>query len=126
MATRKYDGFVAYKQSKQALRMLTWHLAEELRGAGVSANAVAPGFVRTQLNRRATGMIPAIMNLAAKFFAQTPAKGADTPSWLAASPEHASTTGKFFNTGRREITCKFRDPAEIKKLVEVCARMAPS
>lgn len=126
MKTRTYDGLTAYKQSKQALRMLSWHQADALKSAKITSNAVAPGFVRTQLNRKATGFIPAMMNFSAKLFAQTPEKGADTPTWVAASDEHATTTNKLFNTGRREMTCKFRDAGEIRKLVDVCEKMAPS
>ncbi len=60
---RKYDGFKAYAQSKQALRMLTFGLAKRLEGTGITANAVEPGFVRTDLNRNAKGLVPTLINL---------------------------------------------------------------
>ncbi len=40
---RTYDGFKAYAQSKQALRMITWGQAAAAEGTGMTANAVAPG-----------------------------------------------------------------------------------
>jgi NAD(P)-dependent dehydrogenase (short-subunit alcohol dehydrogenase family) len=40
---RPYRGTGAYRASKQATRMLTWALAERLRGTPVTANAVSPG-----------------------------------------------------------------------------------
>lgn len=126
LKTRGYSGFTAYKQSKQALRMLSWHQAEALKNKKITSNAVAPGFVRTQLNRQASGFTATMMNLSAKLFAQTAEKGADTPCWVAASDENATTTNKFFDTGRKEATCKFRDAGEIRKLVDLCEKMAPS
>jgi NAD(P)-dependent dehydrogenase (short-subunit alcohol dehydrogenase family) len=42
MLTRRYDGVQAYCQSKLALVMMTFDLAEELAGTGVTANCLHP------------------------------------------------------------------------------------
>jgi NAD(P)-dependent dehydrogenase (short-subunit alcohol dehydrogenase family) len=42
MLERGYDAFRAYRQSKLALIMFTFDLAEELKGTGVTANALHP------------------------------------------------------------------------------------
>jgi NAD(P)-dependent dehydrogenase (short-subunit alcohol dehydrogenase family) len=42
MRERGYDGMRAYSQSKLALIMLTFDLAEELQGTGVTSNALHP------------------------------------------------------------------------------------
>lgn len=42
MLERNYDGMRAYSQSKLALVMFTFDLAEELQGSGVSANVLHP------------------------------------------------------------------------------------
>ena len=116
---RKYDGFKAYGQSKQAIRMLSFGLAERLKGSGVTVNAVEPGFVKTDLNRNAKGMIPFFINVSAKLFAVSPAAGADTPLWAAVAPELEGVTGKFLG-GRKEKESKFREPGPIAELERAC------
>jgi NAD(P)-dependent dehydrogenase (short-subunit alcohol dehydrogenase family) len=50
MLERGYEGFRAYSQSKLALVMLTFDLADELRHAGVTANCLHPAtFVPTRM-----------------------------------------------------------------------------
>ena len=50
MLTGSYDGWRAYSQSKAALVMLTFDLAEELRDSGVTATTLHPGtFMPTKM-----------------------------------------------------------------------------
>lgn len=119
---RGYEGLLAYKQSKQANRMLTWALAERLAGTGVTANAAHPGFVDSELFREAKGLRGVAVRLAAFFVAKTPAQGADTMVWLASSPDVEGVTGKFWDE-RRESRCRFRDPAAVTALWEICERL---
>jgi NAD(P)-dependent dehydrogenase (short-subunit alcohol dehydrogenase family) len=119
---RPYDGYHAYAQSKQALRMLTWGLATRLEGSGVTANVAAPGFVRSELNRNVHGLRPAMINLSLRFFGTTPAKGADTPLWVAVAPELADVTGRYFE-GRAEQDGKFHDPEPIADLERRCSEL---
>ena len=55
---RRYDGYKAYAQSKQALTMLTWGLAARLAGQGCRRNTAEPGFVRTGFNPNAAARAP--------------------------------------------------------------------
>ena len=116
---RKFDGFKAYAQAKQALRMLTWGLAARLAGDKVTANTASPGFVRTDFNQNVHGFVATMINLSAKLFAVQPAEGADTPLWVAAAPELESATAKYFEA-RKEKDGKFRDPAAIADLERRC------
>jgi len=112
---RAYDGFKAYGQSKQALRMLTWGLAARLDPARVTVNAAAPGFVKTEFNRNARGFTAGMIGAMAKLFAVTAEKGARTPLWVATAPELAGVTGKYFD-GMKEKPSKFREPDAIADL----------
>ena len=120
--TRKYQGFQAYAQSKQAIRMITWGQADRLASAGITANVVAPGFVRTGLNRNARGFTVRMINLSARMFAVSPAKGADGPLWAAAAPELRGVTGKYFD-GRKERDGGPRDMTAVADLEHRCNEM---
>ena len=120
---RPYDGFKAYAQSKAALRMITWHFADLLRGKGVTANAVSPGFVRTDFNQNARGFMAALIGLSARLFATTPEKGAETPLWAATSAALAGVTGNMYEA-LKEKEPGFEDRAVIADLVQRCEAMA--
>lgn len=121
--TRKWDGFKAYAQSKQALRILTGALAKKLEGSGVTINDVAPGFVKTELNRSARGFLPMMINFFAALMAVPAAQGADTPLWAASAPELEGVTGKYFEK-RKEGDAKFRDPIAGSELERALAAIA--
>lgn len=118
---RRYDGMAAYAQSKQANRMLTWALAEKLAGK-VTANAVHPGFVASELNRQERGVRALAIRIGHALFARTPQVGAVGATWLASSKDAAGVTGKFWKD-TREITCGYREPETIRRLFAMCEEM---
>jgi NAD(P)-dependent dehydrogenase (short-subunit alcohol dehydrogenase family) len=120
--TRRYSGWHAYAQSKQAIRMVTWGQAARLAESGTTANVVAPGFVRTGLNRNAHGAQVAFINMFAKLFAVSPARGAETPLWAAVDPALADVTGKYL-VGRKAKEGGFADPAALADLEHRCDQM---
>ena len=89
-------------------------LAGRLHGSPVTANALNPGYVMTDLTRHAGGLLKVAV-VQTSFRAQTALDGADTAIWLAASPEVEGITGKFWNK-RREVRCRFRDTAAAEQL----------
>lgn len=120
---RAYSGRVAYAQSKQADRMFTWALARRLDGTGVTANAMHPGFVSTELFAKAGGLMGIMASAFAKLRALRPEEGADTAVWLAAAPEAQGQNGLFWME-RAERRCRFRDPKAEEALWKLLAEMA--
>ncbi len=96
---QRYVPFDVYSQSKLANVYFTYELARRLEETGVTANCLHPGVVSTSLFRH----LPPLLGLAVKFarpLLLTPAQGADTVVYLAAAPDVAEVSGRFFE--RRE------------------------
>jgi NAD(P)-dependent dehydrogenase (short-subunit alcohol dehydrogenase family) len=106
---RHYDNDSAYRQSKQADRMLTLAFATRLAPLKISVNACHPGDVNSALSNS--------MGFGGH---ETPDQGADTPVWLATSKEVEGITGKYFER-RKMQDCSFsRDLIQIERLFELC------
>ena len=101
---------------------LTWALARRLEGTGVTANAMHPGFVSTEIFAKGGGGLALGLSLYATLRARRPAEGADTVIWLAASPEVEGRSGLFW-VDRGEHRCRFRDEAAEEDLWQLCHRM---
>lgn len=113
---RPYDGMQAYAQSKACDRLLTWALARRFQESGVTANAMAPGLVMTDLYR---DLSPEARLALEKMGARTVPEGADTAVWLASSPEVEGMSGRFFEQ-RKEIPCEFRNVEAEERLWGIC------
>jgi retinol dehydrogenase-13 len=104
---RPYDNDVAYRQSKQAERMLTVAFAQRFKQKGVTVNACHPGDVNSQLSN----------NLGFGGH-ETPAQGARTPVWL--SRQDIELTGKYFEH-QQEVSCRFSNNLPlVEKLYQTC------
>jgi NAD(P)-dependent dehydrogenase (short-subunit alcohol dehydrogenase family) len=90
---RRYRGYQAYGESKLYNLLFTYELARRLQDTGVTANALHPGFVATRFGR--SGVMRWLMPIAQRF-ALTPEEGARTIVYLAASPEVAQLSGRYF------------------------------
>lgn len=83
----------AYAQSKLALMMATFAMADQVRGTGVVANVVHPGLVATGLVK-AGGLTGLVWRCLAPF-ARTGEQGAAAPLYAALSPEMSNVTGAY-------------------------------
>jgi NAD(P)-dependent dehydrogenase (short-subunit alcohol dehydrogenase family) len=121
---RGFDGARVYARTKRAQVVLTELWAERLRGTGVVAHAMHPGWVdtpgvRTSLPtfRRVTGPL-----------LRTPEQGADTIVWLGAAQEPGRTSGLFGHDRRARPTHLLpwtRESAEDRaRLWESCAELS--
>jgi NAD(P)-dependent dehydrogenase (short-subunit alcohol dehydrogenase family) len=103
---RHYLGQRAYNQSKLANIMFTNELARRLEGAGVTANSLHPGVVRTNFGAEDQAWFFAVMSRALLLLLKTPAQGAQTSIYLASSPNLDGVTGQYFAKGRPKTANK--------------------
>src|SRR5262249_28450137 len=114
MLERSYSGVQAYCQAKLGLVMLTFDLAEELEGSGVTANCLHPGtYMPTNMVRRA-GVEPV-----------TPLEdGVAATMRLIASPELDGVNGHYFDgTSESAPHPQAEDPEARRRLREVSAEL---
>lgn len=118
---RRFDGWTAFRQSQQAIRMLAWALAPRMTIHGINVHVCVPGTnVRTGLHRNARGLRRLRQDLAARFFGTSALAAADGPTWLAANPD-IGAAGKLW-MGRKENDRKFRDAAKTQLLWDYVER----
>jgi len=87
-----YTGARAYARAKRAQVALVREWARRLRGRGVVANAMHPGWADTP---GLAASLPGFANLIGGQL-RSAAEGVDTMLWLAAAPEARATTGRLF------------------------------
>jgi retinol dehydrogenase-14 len=101
---RDYSGQRAYNQSKLANVMFTNELARRLAGTGVTANSLHPGVVHTNFGAEDQAWWFTVVSRVIYPLLKTPAQGAETPIYLASSPEVGGVTGKFFANRKPRTT----------------------
>lgn len=106
---RRYDNDEAYRQSKQANRMLTVAYAKRFAADGITVNVCHPGDVRSKLSSD--------LGFGGH---ESPEQGARTPVWLATEPLGAEVTGRYFEK-MRESPCRFgADAGAVEELYRIC------
>ncbi len=107
---RPYDNDSAYRQSKQANRMLTVAFANQVGDSHIAVNACHPGDVNSKLS-----------NDLGFGGHESPDAGARTPAWLATTAAGRENTGRYFE-GQREKVCRFgQDSRAVEALWRVCS-----
>ena len=105
---RPYHNDTAYRQSKQADRMLAYGFSA-IYGGKIQINACHPGDANSKLS-----------NDLGFGGSETARKAAQTPVFLASSPEVQNVTGAYF-VNSRQASCQFQDNRrEIDRLMEIC------
>lgn len=94
---RPYIGLRAYGASKTAQIMTVMTLADKLKGTGVTVNAMHPGGVRTNIGRNNGWLYRAWLRGVVWPFLKDPVISGDALYYLAAAPELAKTTGRYFH-----------------------------
>ncbi len=101
-STRGYNQQRAYNQSKLANVLFTYELARRLKGTGVTANALNPGWVNTSMTQN-TGGIAAVINAVARPWQWAPERGAKTSIFLASASAVEGVTGAYFDEHQRQV-----------------------
>ena len=119
-----YDGTTAYARAKRGLVILTELWAAELAPHAISVQAMHPGWVDTP---GLQASLPTFYRYLRPLL-RTPAQGADTITWLAASPVAGRTSGLFW-LDRKPRTVHVlpgtrETPAERRALLAALDRMA--
>ena len=106
---RRYDNDEAYRQSKQANRMLTVAFAERLQPFQIAVNACHPGDVHSNLSHS--------LGFGGH---ETPDQGASTPIWLATEAVGQTRSGAYFEH-KREVKCSFATERHaVATLYKIC------
>ena len=120
MGEKEYSGSQAYNQSKLANVMFTYELAKRLEGTGVTATALHPGLTSTAFSAEDPSM--GLLVKVLRPFMKSPARGAETPIFLASSPEVAGVSGEYFAEPQGEEVPRFSyEAATTARLWQVSA-----
>ena len=106
---RPYNNDAAYRQAKQANRMISVAFADRLAPKGITVNACHPGDVNSKLS-----------NAFGFGGSESPEQGAETPLYLSLSDEVRGVTGKYYEH-LQQVACPFvKDAREVEQLYQLC------
>jgi NAD(P)-dependent dehydrogenase (short-subunit alcohol dehydrogenase family) len=120
------QGWSAYRRSKLANILFTSELARRLAGTTVTANCLEPGFVASRFGDAGDGWsLRFFIRLGKRLLAISPAEGAKTIVFLAASPDVATVSGRYYSK-RKAIkpSNAARNMATARRLWDESARIA--
>ncbi|MCX6032582.1 MAG: SDR family NAD(P)-dependent oxidoreductase [Chloroflexi bacterium] len=94
---RRYNGYRGYGASKIAQLLTTWEFADRLQGAGVTINAMHPGDVRTNIGMNNGSLYRWFQRNVIWHILKAPVISGEALYYLAAAPEMADVSGRFFH-----------------------------
>jgi WW domain-containing oxidoreductase len=111
---RGYGAVRAYGQSNVARILFARALARRLSGCGITVNSLHPGVIgSTNLVRH----LNPLLALGIRLFSRTIPEGAATQCYLAANPEVADVTGRYFSD------CRIVEPSRVARDDELGERL---
>lgn len=124
-SVRKYNGVMAYLQSKVADVMFTYDFAEQIKDTKVTINAVHPGVVKTNLGAEtSSGLLAFFVKFSDKFVAITPEKSAERIVYLATDEALSDVSGKYFKGEKKPAsTNSFSYDPENRQKLAVLTKM---
>ena len=94
---RPYIGLRAYGASKVAQLLTTWEFADRLKGSGVTINAMHPGDVKTNIGNNNGPLYRWFLHNVTWHTLKDPVISGEALYYLAAAPEMADVSGRFFH-----------------------------
>lgn len=94
---RRYNGYRGYGASKVAQLLTTWEFAERLQGTCVTINAMHPGDVRTNIGNNNGPLYRWFQRNVIWYTLKDPVISGEALYYLAAAPEMADVSGRFFH-----------------------------
>jgi len=94
---RRYMGLRGYGASKVAQLLTTWEFAERLDGSGVTINAMHPGDVKTNIGNNNGPLYRWFLHHVTWHTLKDPVISGEALYYLAAAPELAEVSGRFFH-----------------------------
>ena len=94
---RRYRGLQSYGASKIAQLLTVWEFADQLKGSGVTINAMHPGEVRTNIGMNNEWLYRMYQHYLLRWILKDPVISGEAIYYLAAAPEMAEVSGRFFN-----------------------------
>ena len=121
---KRYGRLEAYGRSKLANLLFTYELARRLRGTRITANALHPGSVATNLGSDGAWLRVRLRNLVKRSMLR-PEDGARTSVYLATSREVEGVSGRYFNQCRQIRSSEASyDETAAAKLWQVSERLS--
>ena len=121
---RGYNWWRGYAQSKLAIVMSTYSLAQKLSDTGVTVNCIHPGVVGTDIIINRNSGSGASLAQLQKFLFMSPEKSAEPIIHLATSDNLCSTTGKYYSLGiEKRSSGKSHDTITADKLWTLSEQM---
>jgi len=105
---RRYDNDSAYKQSKQANRMMSKAFADFFERSNITVNACHPGDVNSKLSND--------LGFGGHESAE---QGADTPVWLATAREAEGITAAYFENRTKQYCAFMSDKLGVEHLFKL-------
>jgi retinol dehydrogenase-13 len=94
---RIYAGLRSYGASKTAQLLTTWEFADQLKGSGVTINAMHPGDVKTNIGNNNGALYRWFLHNVTWHTLKDPVISGEALYYLAAAPELEVVSGRFFH-----------------------------
>lgn len=114
---RHYTGLKGYGASKTAQLLTTWEFDDLLKGSGVTINAMHPGDVKTNIGNNNGPLYRWFLRHVTWHMLKDPVISGEAIYYLAAAPEMADVSGRFFHLTIDEIPAKHAMDREMGKRI---------